>query len=120
LAIRKEQYPLFHYAARNWHAHVPRNDIDAVAHMLDRLVKPQSPILLSWGEAAGIPDICEASDEIGVAAKTNIDWLADFHSSNLIITEKKVTEAARNWWTGFEVMKRFANRGDVQFDGGAL
>src|SRR5271155_4831760 len=29
-------------------------------------------------------------------------------------------EAAKNWLTGFEMMKRLANRGDVQFDGGAL
>ena len=120
LAIRKEQYPLFHYAARNWHAHVPRNYVDAVAHMLDRLIKPQSPILLSWSEAAGIPDIHEATNEIAVAAKTNIDWLADFHSSNVVVTERKVMEAAKNWSTGFEMMKRLANRGDVQFDGGAL
>src|SRR5271156_2326736 len=120
LTIRKEQYPLFHYAARNWHAHVPRNHVDAVAHTLDRLVKPQSPILISWGQAAGIPGIYEATNEIGVATKTNIDWLADFHSSNVIITEKKVMEAAKNWFPGFEMMKRFANRGDVQFDEGAL
>jgi ankyrin repeat protein len=120
LAIRKRQYPLFHYAARNWHAHVPKNGVDAVAHMLDRLIKPQSPILLSWGEAAGIPDIRQATDEIGVAGKTNIDWLADFHSSNVIITKAKVMEAAKNWSTGFEMMKKFANSGDVQFDEGAL
>jgi ankyrin repeat protein len=120
LATRKEQYPLLHYAARNWHAHVPRNHVNAVAHMLDRLIKPQSPILLSWGEAAGITDIREATNEIAVAAKTNIDWLADFHSNSVVITERIVMEAAKNWSTSFEMMKRFANRGDVQFDGGAL
>ncbi|KAH0538913.1 hypothetical protein FGG08_004504 [Glutinoglossum americanum] len=71
----------------------------------NRLIEPRSPIPPCWGEAAEIPDLHEAGDKWGVAAKANIAWLAEFQSRNLVITEEKVREAAEEWATGYEMMK---------------
>ena len=71
LAVRKSQYPLLHYAARNWHTHIQsREDVNEISHILDRLIKPRSPILLAWAEAADAPDLRESNDVWGIADKS--------------------------------------------------
>ena len=73
LVARKREYPLLHYAARNWHAHIQsRGDIDVISDILGRIIERGSPILLSWGEAAGIQDLHKATDTWEIAIKANI------------------------------------------------
>jgi hypothetical protein len=121
VTARKNQYPLLHYAARNWHAHIrSKEDIDAISHILCRLIEPRSPILLSWGEVAEIKDLQEASDTWGIATKANIAWLAEFKSSTTTITAERVGEMAKNWVTGYSLIERSIRRGDVQFTEGAV
>ncbi|KAI9763914.1 MAG: hypothetical protein M1840_009026 [Geoglossum simile] len=120
LAVRKSQYPLLHYAARNWHTHIQsREDVDEVSHILDRLIKPRSPILLAWAEAADTPDLRESNDVWGVATKANIPWLSEFQPSNTI-TEEMVKEATGNRITGHEVMQRLISGSDTVFTEGAV
>jgi hypothetical protein len=121
VTARKNQYPLLHYAARNWHAHIrSKEDIDAISHILCRLIEPRSPILLSWGEVAEIQDLQEANDTWGIATKANIAWLAEFKSSTTTITAERVREMAENWVTGYSLIERSIRRGDVQFTEGAV
>ncbi|KAI9766642.1 MAG: hypothetical protein M1839_004797 [Geoglossum umbratile] len=120
LAARKSQYPLLHYAARNWHTHIRgREDVDEVSHILDRLIKPRSPILLAWAEVADIPDLREENDVWGIATKACIAWLSEFRPSNTI-TEEMVKETTGNRVTGHEVMKRLVSGSDTVFTEGAV
>ncbi|KAL5349520.1 hypothetical protein ACLOAV_005815 [Pseudogymnoascus australis] len=66
LAVRKRQHPLFHYAAHNWHVHIQSGgSIDGISDMICRLIEPGSATLLSWGEAAEVQDLREATDTWG-------------------------------------------------------
>lgn len=124
LAERKRQYPLFHYAAHNWHTHVQSgsgNDaIDDMSSIICQLIVPGSKTLLSWGEAAEIQDLHEATDTLEIATKANILWLAEFQSSDRIIDEEKVEEAAKDGMRGYGMMKRLVRRGNVRFTERAL
>jgi hypothetical protein len=63
LAVRRRQYPLFHYAAHNWHVYIQSGgSIDGMSNMIYRLIKPGSTTLLSWGEVAEVQDLHEAID----------------------------------------------------------
>ncbi|KAI9862990.1 MAG: hypothetical protein M1813_004163 [Trichoglossum hirsutum] len=120
LAARKCQYPLLDYAARNWHTHLRgREDVDEVSYLLDRLIKPRSPILLAWAEAADIPDLRKANDTWGIATNASIAWLSEFRPSNMI-TEEMVKQATGNRVTAHEVMKRFVSGSDTMFTEGAV
>ena len=120
--MRKKQYPLLDYAARNWHAHIRRkDDIDGPSRkILTRLIEPGSPLLLSWGAAAGIPDFQVARDSFEVAMKANITWLVELLSSEMTITEEKVRELAKNLATGYTVMEALINKDDVVFSPEAI
>jgi hypothetical protein len=121
LTARKSQYPLLHYASCNWHAHIrSKEDIDATSNIIYRLIEPRSLILLSWGEVAEIQGLQEATDTWEIATKANIPWLAEFKSSNTIITEERVWKIAKNWVTGYSVMEMSVGRDDVQFTEGAV
>jgi hypothetical protein len=106
LAVRKRQYPLFHYAAHNWHVHIQSGgSIDGISNMICRLIEPGSTTLLSWAEAAEVQDLHEATDTWGIATRTNIHWLAEFQSRDIIIGEDRVKEAAKNGMTGYNIME---------------
>ncbi|KAH8679043.1 hypothetical protein BGZ60DRAFT_513281 [Tricladium varicosporioides] len=116
LAARKHQYPLLHYAARNWHAHIQsQDDIDSISSIICRVIEPGSPILRSWGEAAEIPDLHKATDTLGIATKANILWLAGFQSSDRVINEEKVEEAAKNGVKGYNMVRALVQGGNIRF-----
>ncbi|OXV10030.1 hypothetical protein Egran_02215 [Elaphomyces granulatus] len=121
LAARKRQYPLFYYAARNWHTHIQgQHDIGDISNLICRLIESGSPVLRSWGEAAEIQDLHEATDTWWVATKTNIPWLAEFQLSDTTIDEDRVKEVAKNGMAGYNIMEMFARRGDVRFTEAAV
>lgn len=120
LSQRKALYPLLHYAAHNWHAHVRSagdvGDMDA----LNQLTKPGGPKLLAWAEAAGIRDLENATSLWEVATKAEIAWLADIESDDTLITEERVEEIKKNGITGYVVVERFLSRGDSKLTAGAV
>jgi formylmethanofuran dehydrogenase subunit D len=121
LMIRRREYPLLDYAARNWHTHIQNgDDIKGISNILSRLTKPLSPTLLSWGEAAEIPTLNEAVDMWGIATKTNILWLVEFQSQDTIVDEERVLEAANSGLRGYDIMEALIKRGDVQFTEAAV
>jgi hypothetical protein len=121
LTARRRQYPLFDYAARNWHAHIQsKDDIGGISNIVFRLTKPGSQILLSWAEAAGIQDLGEAADAWEVAIKANIPWLAEFQSSDTIIGEEEVKEAVKNGIRGYNIIERLIKRSNIQFTEAAV
>ncbi|KAH0557097.1 hypothetical protein GP486_005115 [Trichoglossum hirsutum] len=121
LTTRKNRYPLYHYAARNWHAHIQGwEDVNEISPFLDRLTRPMSPILLSWSEAAEIPNMNEARDTWGIATKAGITWLAEFQLRSMTITEEKVKGAAENRILGYEMMKRLVSTNGAVFAEGAV
>jgi dephospho-CoA kinase len=116
LETRRHQFPLYDYAAHNWHVHIRSEDeIDDNLTILRRLTEPGSAILLSWGEAAGIRGLQEVDDAWGVAMKTDIKWSIDDQNAYSVITEEKVNEAAKNGAKGYEKIEAFARRGDTVF-----
>ncbi|KFZ01163.1 hypothetical protein V500_00867 [Pseudogymnoascus sp. VKM F-4518 (FW-2643)] len=123
LAVRKRQYPLFHYAAHNWHIHVhiqSGGSIDGMSDMIYRLIEPGSTTLLSWGEAAEVQDLHKATDTWEIAMRTNIHWLAEFQSRDIIIDEDIVREAAKSGMIGYNIMERYIMRDDIRFTEAAV
>jgi hypothetical protein len=121
LAVRKRQYPLFHYAAHNWHVHIQSGgSIDGMPDMIYRLIEPGSTTLLSWGEAAEVQDLHKATDTWEIAMRTNIHWLAEFQSRDIIIDEDVVREAAKSGMIGYNIMERYIMRDDIRFTEAAV
>ncbi|KKP02575.1 hypothetical protein THAR02_05307 [Trichoderma harzianum] len=109
------QYPLFHYAARNWHRHIGSDDdINNFSATISQLTEIGSLGLLAWGEAAGITALDKAEDTYDIATIANIPWLTDFQWKGHIITEGVIQKAARSGIAGYEFLKDFTRKADVR------
>ncbi|VUC26118.1 unnamed protein product, partial [Clonostachys rosea] len=97
---------LLRYASQNWHRHIG-NDLDGMhnlASLILRITEPRSSALLTWGAAAGLYDIHNATTRWDVATQANITWLADFETSGTIISPEKVSAAADNGMAGYRTI----------------
>ncbi|KAL7908137.1 hypothetical protein GGI35DRAFT_54680 [Trichoderma velutinum] len=115
LEKRYSQYPLFHYAARNWHRHISTDDdLNIFDGIIGQLTEIGSPGLLAWGEAAGVVGLDKAEDKYDIATKANIPWLPDFQWKDHIITEEMIQKAARDGIAGYEFLKKFTRKPNVR------
>ncbi|KAK4061045.1 hypothetical protein Trihar35433_9970 [Trichoderma harzianum] len=115
LEKRYRQYPLFHYAARNWHRHISTDDdIDIFARDIHQLTEIGSLGLLAWGEAAGIMALDKAEDKYDIATKVNIPWLTNFQWKDRIITEEMIQRTARGGIGGYDSLKQFTKKSGVR------
>ncbi|KAF3073926.1 hypothetical protein CFAM422_003506 [Trichoderma lentiforme] len=115
LEKRYREYPLFHYAARNWHRHISTDDdVDIFARKIHQLTEIGSLSLLAWGEAAGIMALDKAEDKYDITTKANIPWLTNFQWKDHIITEEMIQKAARDGIAGYEFLKTFIRKVDVR------
>ncbi|KAH8667741.1 hypothetical protein BGZ61DRAFT_365055 [Ilyonectria robusta] len=115
LAERNRQHPFLSYAARHWHRHIETtDDIQSFTHVIDRMISPGSPILLSWAEASGILGLEEAENTWEVATKVNIPWLAEFKSRDTIIDNDIVQEASRSGARGYNSLRSFVRGSGVR------
>ncbi|KAL7955267.1 hypothetical protein V8C34DRAFT_327435 [Trichoderma compactum] len=115
LGKRYRQYPLFHYAARNWHRHISADDdVNNFARIICQLTEIGSLVLLAWGEAAGIMALDKAEDKYDIATKANIPWLTDFQWKDHIITEEMVQRTAGGGMGGYDSLKQFTKKSGVR------
>jgi hypothetical protein len=116
LALRKSEYPFFHYAAQNWHTHIrSKDDIKEISSLLNQLIEPRSSTLLSWGEAAEIRSLDTADNASEIAKRANVVWLAEFGLSNTKITAEIVENAAKNWAKEYTMMEMLIRGGNSLF-----
>ncbi|KAL6695606.1 hypothetical protein J3F84DRAFT_408618 [Trichoderma pleuroticola] len=115
LEKRYRQYPLFHYAARNWHRHISADDdVDIFARNVHQLTEIGSLGLLAWGEAAGIMALDKAKDKYDIATKANIPWLTNFQWKDHIITEEMIQRTASGGIGGYDSLKQFTRKSGVR------
>ncbi len=124
---RKKEYPLLDYAARKWHTHFEYagdngelNKDEILLHLIKKLTRPQSPILLAWGEVAGIPNLDTADDTVAIATMAEIPWLTRFRVTSTIVTKQMVTDTFRNLGNGLELIEGLLQEGNLSIDRDAI
>lgn len=120
LMKRKSIYPLYDYASRKWHTHIKSQaDIEKVLWVLQHIIEPRSPKLLSWGEAAGIQDFDAANNAVDLANKASIAWLAGIDLHHTTLTPEQVEAAAKNLRNGYEQLEIILRPGTAEITNAA-
>ena len=121
---RKKEYPFLEYAARKWHIHFDDtgefNKDETILHLIGKLIRPKSKILLAWGEVAGIRNLETADDTFAIATMAEIPWLTQYQGSLTKLTKEKVIEAFKNVGNGLELIEGALQKGNLFIDQEAI
>lgn len=93
---------------------------EKISSIIQWIVQPSSPILLSWAEAARITDMHLATDVWSIASRANIAWLVDIDfGATSTVTDDRVHQISSDL-AGYKLIEDLLRRNEVLFTNKAV